>query len=209
MRAMGVARVVVIGAALALLPNLVRAQQAVRIGFGAATLSFLPIWSARALDTFKPQGLSANVVVLPGGDPSALAALDAGTHFFLIDAPADAYKPLATAVKGRDALLFNVSEPDDSLRRDVCAAEIVHVYPSRAQLADGLVQYIVSRKWRDLLVLQGPAAEDATMTTAFEHSAQKFGARIVAKQHFKPGTDPREREANDPALLSAEPKMCL
>ena len=135
--------------------------------------------------------------------PAVRAALDAGTHFFLIDAPADAFKPLAAAVRGRDALLFNVSEPDDSLRRDLCAPEFVHVYPSRAQLMDGLVQFAVSRKWRDLLVLEGPSPADAAMTAAFAHSAQKFGARIVAHQHFKPGTDPREREQNDPALLSA------
>ena len=135
--------------------------------------------------------------------PAVVAALEAGTHFFLIDAPAEAFKPLAAAVHGRDALLFNVSEPDDSLRRDVCAAEFIHVYPSRAQLMDGLVQYFISRKWRDLLILEGPQPADATMTGAFEHSAQKFGARIVAHQHFKPGSDPREREANDPALLSA------
>ena len=38
----------------------------------------------------------------------------------------------------------------------------------------------------------------------FTRSAQKFGARIVADQHFKPGTDPREREQNNPALLSAD-----
>ncbi len=135
--------------------------------------------------------------------PAVLAALDAGTHFFLLDAPADAFKPLAAAVRGRDALIFNVSEPDDSLRRDICAPEFVHVYPSRAQLMDGLVQFAVSRKWRDLLVLEGPLPADAAMTAAFAHSAQKFGARIVAHQHFKPGTDPREREQNDPTLLSA------
>ena len=135
--------------------------------------------------------------------PAVLAALDAGTRFFLVDAPADAYQPLAAAVRGRDVLLFNVSEADDSLRRDLCAAEFVHVHPSRAQLMDGLLQYVVSRKWRDLLVFEGPAPADAVMTTAFAHSAQKFGARIVAHQHFKPGTDPRDREQNDPALLSA------
>ena len=106
-------------------------------------------------------------------------------------------------MRGRDVLLFNVSEPDDSLRRDLCAPEFVHVYPSRAQLMDGLVQFVVSRKWRDLLVLEGPSPADAAMTAAFTRSAQKFGARIVADQHFKPGTDPREREQNDPALLSA------
>jgi len=130
-------------------------------------------------------------------------ALDAGTRFFLIDAPAESYKPLAEAVRGRDALLFNVSEPEDALRRDLCAPEFVHVYPSRAQLMDGLVQFVVSRKWRDLLLFEGPSPADAAMTAAVTRSAQKFGARFVAHQHFKPGTDPREREQNDPTLLSA------
>jgi ABC transporter substrate binding protein (PQQ-dependent alcohol dehydrogenase system) len=135
--------------------------------------------------------------------PAVLAALDSGVHFFLLDAPADAFRPLAAAVRGRDALIFNVSEPDDSLRRELCAPEFVHVYPSRAQLMDGLVQFAVSRQWRDVLVLEGPLPADAAMTAAFEHSVQKFGARIVAHQHFKPGTDPRDREENNPTLLSA------
>jgi len=135
--------------------------------------------------------------------PAVSAALEAGTHFFLIDAPAEAFEPLAAALHGRDALAFNVSEPDDALRRDLCAPEFVHVFPSRAQLMDGLAQFAVSRKWRDLLVFAGPSPADATITAAFTHSAQKFGARIAAEAHFKPGTDPREREQNDPALLSA------
>jgi ABC transporter substrate binding protein (PQQ-dependent alcohol dehydrogenase system) len=134
--------------------------------------------------------------------PLILQAADAGTHFFLVDVPADAYRPLAAAVRGRDVLMFNVSESDDALRRDLCAAEFVHVYPSRAQLMDGLVQYVVSRKWANLLEFQGPTTDDAVMTAAFEHSAQKFGAHIVAQQKFKPGTNPLDREQNDPALLS-------
>jgi ABC transporter substrate binding protein (PQQ-dependent alcohol dehydrogenase system) len=124
-------------------------------------------------------------------------------HLFLVDAPAEAYKPLAAAVRGRDALVFNVSAPDDALRRDLCTAEVVHVIPSLAMRMDGLVQYLVSRKWRDYLVLEGPAAGDAVAAKTFESSAKKFGARIVAHQNFKAGTDPREREQNDPALLTA------
>jgi ABC transporter substrate binding protein (PQQ-dependent alcohol dehydrogenase system) len=135
--------------------------------------------------------------------PAIAVALAAGTRFFLLDAPAEAYASIAAAVRGRDALIFNVSEPADALRRDLCAAELVHVYPSRAQLMDGLAQFMVSRKWRDVLSFEGPLPEDAANVAAFEHSAQKFGARIVARAHLKPGSDPREREANDPALLSA------
>jgi ABC transporter substrate binding protein (PQQ-dependent alcohol dehydrogenase system) len=130
-------------------------------------------------------------------------ALTRDIHVFLVDAPVEAYKPLAAAVKGRDALIFNVSAEDDTLRRDLCAPEMVHVIPSLAMRMDGLVQYLVSKKWRDYLLLQGPAPADAAAGKAFENSAKKFGARIVAHQNFKAGTDPREREQNDPALLTA------
>ena len=124
-------------------------------------------------------------------------------HFFLIDAPAEAFKPLAASTKGRDTLLFNVSASDDGLRREVCAREFVHVIPSLAMRMDALMQYLTSRKWRDILVFEGPLPADAETVKAFTRSAQKFGAKIVANQRFKAGTDPREREQNNPALLSA------
>jgi ABC transporter substrate binding protein (PQQ-dependent alcohol dehydrogenase system) len=131
----------------------------------------------------------------------AMAARD--IRFFIIDAPAAAFAPLAAAVRGRDALLFNVTAPDDALRRDLCAKEIVHVFPSLSMSMDGLVQYLVSRKWRDFLALQGALPGDVMAAKAFEASARKFGARVVASKTFKVGTDPREREQNNPALLSA------
>jgi ABC transporter substrate binding protein (PQQ-dependent alcohol dehydrogenase system) len=124
-------------------------------------------------------------------------------HFFLIDAPAAAFAPLAAAVRGRDALLFNISAPEDSLRREVCAAEIVHTIPSLAMSMDALVQVLVARNWRDVIVLEGPLPADAASAAAFERSAKKFGARVVAHPRFKPGTDPREREQNNPTLLTA------
>jgi ABC transporter substrate binding protein (PQQ-dependent alcohol dehydrogenase system) len=68
---------------------------------------------------------------------------------------------------------------------------------------DAVTQFLVSRKWRDILVLEGPLPGDAEMVKALTRSVQKFGARIVANQHFKAGTDPREREQNNPALLTA------
>jgi ABC transporter substrate binding protein (PQQ-dependent alcohol dehydrogenase system) len=136
--------------------------------------------------------------------PAVIEANDARKiGFFLIDAPAEAFKPLAAATKGRDVLLFNVSAGEDSLRRDLCAREFVHVIPSLAMRMDGLAQYLVSRKWRDILVLEGPTPADAETVKALTHSTQKFGARVVADQKFKPGTDPREREQNDPLLLTA------
>ena len=136
--------------------------------------------------------------------PAVRQALETqNIHFFILDTPAEAFKPLADAVRGRDVLLFNATAPEDSLRRNLCAPEIVHTFPSLAMSMDGLVQLLISRKWRDVLALQGPLPADALATKAFEASAKKFGARIVATRDFKAGTDPREREKNDPLLLTA------
>jgi ABC transporter substrate binding protein (PQQ-dependent alcohol dehydrogenase system) len=136
--------------------------------------------------------------------PAVLQAIEQrDIHFFLIDAPAAAFAPLAAAVRGRDAMLFNISAPEDALRRDVCAAEIVHTLPSLAMSMDALVQVLVAHNWRDVIVLEGPLSADAAAAAAFERSAKKFGARVVAHQRFKPGTDPREREQNNPTLLTA------
>src|SRR5215468_10951795 len=135
--------------------------------------------------------------------PAVTQALERGIHFFIVDAPAEAFRPLATAVRGREVLLFNATAPDDSLRRDQCAREIVHTLPSNAMIMDGLLQFLVSRKWRDILVLQGQLPADAVTAKAFENSVKKFGARIIANRPFKPGTDPREREQNNPLLLTA------
>ena len=71
-------RAAALAAALSLLPTLASAQQSVRIAQGFASLSFLPVWAARALNSFAAEGLTATVIVSPGGDPAALAALDAG-----------------------------------------------------------------------------------------------------------------------------------
>lgn len=74
------------------------AADAVRIGQATSAVSFLPIWAARALDTFKAENLTVTSAVIPGGDPTALAALDSGD----IDlAAVGSEAPLRAAAKGQ------------------------------------------------------------------------------------------------------------
>jgi NitT/TauT family transport system substrate-binding protein len=54
------------------------AKETVKIGQATTTLGFLPIWAARAFDTFPQQGLDLSWAAINGGDPAALAALDGG-----------------------------------------------------------------------------------------------------------------------------------
>ena len=98
-----------------------------------------------------------------GGRAGGHAGAERGIHFFIVDAPAEAFKPLAAAVRGRDVLLFNATAPDDSLRREsLRARDRAHAAEPRHDVMDALMQHLVSRKWRDILVLQGPLPADAS-----------------------------------------------
>jgi ABC transporter substrate binding protein (PQQ-dependent alcohol dehydrogenase system) len=125
-----------------------------------------------------------------------------GIHFVLADLPAAALKEVAHKLADQPVLLFNVSAPDDSLRGADCAKNVAHTYPSNAMLADALMQHLVVQGWLKILVLQGPAPEDAAMVAALQRSAKKFRAKIVATRPFLLTRDPRFREETNILLMT-------
>jgi ABC transporter substrate binding protein (PQQ-dependent alcohol dehydrogenase system) len=134
---------------------------------------------------------------------SALKLVDDGARYILVDAPAALVDEVARATEDLDVLLFNVTARDDVLRQEQCRSHLLHVIPSHAMTTDSLVQYLISKKWREVLVLTGPRPEDGQLTAAFERSAERFGIEIVEQRPFVLSNDPREREQNNVALLTA------
>ena len=123
-------------------------------------------------------------------------------HFVLADLPARALRDLARGLAEHPIMLFNVSAPDDSLRGADCANNVLHTYPSEAMLSDALTQYLVAKGWLQILVLQGPAPEDAAMVASLQRSARKFHAKTVETRPFLLTNDPRNREQTSIALLT-------
>jgi ABC transporter substrate binding protein (PQQ-dependent alcohol dehydrogenase system) len=123
-------------------------------------------------------------------------------RFMLADLPAAALKDLARRLADRPITLFNISAPDDSLRGADCANNVLHTYPSEAMLSDALMQYLVAKGWLQILVLQGPAPEDAAMVAALQRSAKKFRANIVETRPFLLTNDPRNREQTNIVLMT-------
>lgn len=151
--------------------------------------------------------LSFDRVVARSGDdlPGVLDGLHArGVRFVLLDLPDELVAQAAAHLQGRDTLLFNLTAFGDELRRS-CQRHLVHIAPSHALLYDALAQYLVSRKWREVFVLTGPQPADARLRESFGRSAKRFGLKIVADKPFVLGKDPRQREANNVALLTAGP----
>lgn len=141
--------------------------------------------------------------------PSAVAdtiremAAEKGIRFFLLDLPADVMAEATQALRGDDVLLFNVSSRSDLLRGAACQPNLLHVMPSHAMLADALGQYLVFKRWTEVLLLTGPLDEDKAWAEAFRRTASRFGLDIDAERDFVLSNDPRIREQNNPVLLTS------
>ena len=154
-------------------------------------------------------GISFKIKPVRAKDEMGLsAAIDelskTGVRFFIVDAQAEHLAKLTTHVQGRDLMLLNISAHDDVLRQQHCQANVLHLIPSHAMLADALAQYLVIKKWVDVLVLVGPTSKDRLIATSFARAASRFGLNIVDQRDFLLGNNPRERKNNNSVLLTGK-----
>jgi len=109
----------------------------------------------------------------------------AGIHFVVADLPADLLLTVADAAAKSDMLVFNAGATDDALRQEECRANVIHVAPSRAMLADALAQYLVVKRWTRWFLIVGSHQADQDYAAAIKRAAQRFGAEIVEERVFK------------------------
>jgi ABC transporter substrate binding protein (PQQ-dependent alcohol dehydrogenase system) len=114
---------------------------------------------------------------------AALGALvEAGRRLVVADVPAPALLELADLPDAQGVTFLNVGAADDGLRGPDCRANILHLLPSRAMLADALVQYLVAKRWRNVLLVSGPTDADRAYAEAAKRAIRKFGAKLVAEK---------------------------
>ena len=126
-----------------------------------------------------------------GGD--AVAALRAlatkGIRLVVTELDAPTLIAISTLPDAADLTIFNAGAPDDRLRAEDCRANTLHLLPSRAMLADALVQYLVLKRWNNLLLVVGHSDGDREFAADIKHAALKFQAHIVEEKPwtFVPG----------------------
>ena len=141
---------------------------------------------------FSGQSFALREFVVPeSGDVEATFSqiVDRGLRFVVADLPGPALAKIAALPEAAPITILNVGAVDDELRGEQCRSNLLHVIPSRAMLADALVQYLVFKRWRNILLVVGRSEDDHAYAAAIERSAQKFQARIVANKPwtFQPG----------------------
>ena len=130
-----------------------------------------------------------------GDVAAAFRALVAeGQRLMVADLPAKTLLEIADLPEAKSAILLNVAAREDAMRAESCRANVLHLIPSRAMLADALVQYLVLKRWRNILLVPGPTEADKEYAAAVERAVKKFGAKLVAT---KPWTyDPGARRTD-------------
>jgi ABC transporter substrate binding protein (PQQ-dependent alcohol dehydrogenase system) len=103
-----------------------------------------------------------------------------GSQLVVADLPAPQLLALADLPAMRDATILDVATSDDELRGKQCRANLLHILPSRAMLADALMQFLVAKNWRRIMLLAGREPEDALYAEAMRRSAKKFRVSIAA-----------------------------
>jgi ABC transporter substrate binding protein (PQQ-dependent alcohol dehydrogenase system) len=112
-----------------------------------------------------------------------------GVRLVVTDLGASQLLSVAGLPEAGSVTLFNAAATDDRLRGEDCRADILHLLPSRAMLADALVQYLVAKRWRDILLVVGHGEGNREFAADIRHAAQKFQAHIVQEKPwtFVPG----------------------
>lgn len=140
-----------------------------------------------------------------GGDLMAAAEQALATSpYLIIDAPAADLLAVADLPAAANALIFNTSAADTTLRDTDCRANTLHTLPSRVMLSDALMQFAQSRRWTNLALITGGHAPDRSYAAALEHSAQKFGMKITARKEWLFDADMRRNASQEVPLFTQD-----
>jgi ABC transporter substrate binding protein (PQQ-dependent alcohol dehydrogenase system) len=141
---------------------------------------------------FTGQSFTLTEAIVPAdGDVAAgLRELAAkGIRLVVTDLAASELLSVAGMPEAAGITFFDAGSTDDRLRGEDCRANTLHLLPSRAMLADALVQYLVAKRWQGLLLVVGRGEGDREFAVDIRHAALKFQARIVQEKPwtFVPG----------------------
>jgi ABC transporter substrate binding protein (PQQ-dependent alcohol dehydrogenase system) len=141
---------------------------------------------------FVGQDYHLDETIVPDGGAAVDAfkkSVAAGARLFVTDLPAPTLLQIADLPESKGLTIIDATTEDDSLRGQDCRANVLHTLPSRAMLADALMQYLVVKRWTNILLVVGQEDADKAYADAIRASAKKFRIKVVQEipWTFDPG----------------------
>jgi len=105
--------------------------------------------------------------------------VDLASSLVVADLPRERLLELADRPEMQQKTVLDVASTDDVLRGETCRANVLHILPSRAMLADALMQYLVAKNWRRVMLLAGREPADRLYAEAVRRAAKKFRVTVI------------------------------
>lgn len=140
------------------------------------------------------------------GDDALEAAREmlAVTPYLVVDASADDLRAIADLPEAAEALVFNTSVGDLSLRDDECRANMLHTITSDMMRTDALAQLLVKKRWDDLVMITGSHPADKSYAEAMRRSLNKFGLALQGEKEWLFDADMRRNAAQEVPLFTQD-----
>lgn len=134
---------------------------------------------------------------------SAETWIESGHFVIITDVPSDTLSALSTSPRLNErALLINATNRDNQWRSTHCQPRLLHTAPSRAMAADALAQFLMTRRWRQWLLIRGERSEDQRFAASLKRSAARFGGKIVDERTWTFDTDLRRTAQQELPLFT-------
>lgn len=105
----------------------------------------------------------------------------------------------------KDTIIINAGSMRRDLRQANCRANVLHTIPSRAMLADALMQLLVKKRWSRIFLVEGSREDDKAYADALRQSAKKYRLKIVADKKWKFDADMRRNASAEVPAFTQGP----
>ncbi|WP_083570971.1 ABC transporter substrate-binding protein [Halomonas sp. QHL1] len=119
--------------------------------------------------------------------------IEQGADWIISGLPDEALREVLESSALEERVVFNTLAQENTLRNEVCQANVFHTTPSRRMLTDALAQFLGYKQWQDWVLVRGNTDEDQLLAEALRESAQRFGHEIVEEKMWP--HDPMSRRA--------------
>jgi ABC transporter substrate binding protein (PQQ-dependent alcohol dehydrogenase system) len=155
---------------------------------------------------FLGHNYTLNVVQLDDGADVLQAARDAlaTSPYLILDAPPAMLLQIADLDAATDAIIFNTSAGDITLRDTSCRQNLLHTLPSDKMRTDALAQFFLMRRWDNLVMISGTHPQDLAYADAMRGSLTKFGMRLSDEKTWAFDADMRRAASQEIPLFTQE-----
>jgi len=114
-------------------------------------------------------------LVLHQHDSIETIPADAGV--IVLDTPNELIGQIVKAYPS--SLIINGTNPSNELRTKFCRPNLMHSIPSWCMYADALSQFLVSKRWKRVLVIHGKEEQDLEYLSALKSSFSRFNVKVI------------------------------